>query len=180
MSYQAHVTEVHYTDEARNSDKYYRVYRLWDQTDEHAQSDHRVVFNWGRRGAKGQSSVQVFPNERMAILAATKKLSEKTAKGYREVYDRDLPGVDHDVLQMAGINDFATRTTAVSQNPFIRISVEADSIRRLAMGDAEDVVRAITMRGGLLAQLQELRTSVLRAEGEVEIVDMILGAKVGA
>lgn len=179
MSYQAHVTEVHYTDTARNSDKYYRVYRLWDG-EEHGDGDHRVVFNWGRRGAKGQSSVQVFPNARSAQLAVLKKLSEKTAKGYREVYDKELPGVDHDVMAMAGINDFGRRTNVVSENPFVRISVEVDTIRRLAMGDQDDVVEAITKRSGLLAQLDELRTSVLRAEGEVEIVDMILGAKVGA
>lgn len=178
MSYQAHVTEVHYTDAARNSDKYYRAYRLW--TDEEQGADHRVVFNWGRRGAKGQSSVQVFPNARLAELAVLKKLSEKTAKGYREVYDKELPGVDHDVLMMAGVNDFGHRANVVSENPFVRVSVEADTIRRLAMGDSDDVVQAITKRAGLLAQLDELRTSVLRAEGEVEIVDMILGAKVGA
>lgn len=175
MSYTAEVTEVHYTDTAHNHDKYYRVYTL---ADEDAQ-DYRVVFQWGRRGSKGQSQNSVYATRSQAEGAARTKLASKTDKGYVVIYERELPGVSDDILDLAGINRFATKIEQPSADPFVRISLDVDRARRLAMGDASEVVEAITVRKTLLEQLDALRTSVSRAEGEVEIVDMLLAAKVG-
>ena len=175
MSYTAEVTEVHFTDHAHNHDKYYRVYILSD----HDNSDYRTVFQWGRRGSKGQSQNSVYPTEHQARTAAHVKLTSKTDKGYVETYHKELPGVSDDVLELAGVNRFATKTEQPSADPFVRISLDVDRARRLAMGDEAEVVEAITLRKGLLDQLAELRTSVSKAEGEVEIVDMLLAAKVG-
>lgn len=175
MTYTAEVTEVQYTDTARNSDKYYRVYTLLDDE----AGDYRTVFQWGRRGSKGQHQNSVYSNAGQAKLAAAHKLNAKTDKGYVESYHKELPGVSADVLEMAGVNLFGKATEAPSADPFVRISLDVDRARRLAMGDEEEVVQAITLRRGLLDQLAELRTSVSKAEGEVEIVDMLLAAKVG-
>lgn len=175
MTYTAEVTEVQYQDRARNSDKYYRVYVLSD----HEAGDYRTVFQWGRRGSLGQHQNSVYANAGQARLAAQTKLNSKTDKGYVETYHRELPGVSDDVLEMAGVNLFGKATEAPSADPFVRLTLDVDKCRRLAMGDETQVVEAITIRKTLLEQLAELRTSVSRAEGEVEIVDMLLAAKVG-
>jgi predicted DNA-binding WGR domain protein len=175
MSYTAEVTEVQYQDRARNSDKFYRVYLLSDDEN----SDYRVVFQWGRRGARGQSQNSVYPTRSQAEAAAATKMRSKTDKGYVESYHRELPGVSDDVLELAGVNRFATKTEQPNPDPFVRLTLDVDRCRRLAMGDETEVVEAITVRRTLLDQLAELRTSVSRAEGEVEIVDMLLAAKVG-
>ena len=175
MSYTAEVTEVTYTDHAHNSDKYYRCYLLSSEDS----TDHRVVFQWGRRGSKGQSQNSVTASRGEAERMVRAKLSSKTSKGYVESYHKELPGVSNDILDLAGVNRFGVQTEVASADPFVRISLDVDEARRLAMGDEADVVKAITLRRGLLDSLDSLRTSVARAEGEVEIVDMILSAKVG-
>lgn len=176
MSYEANVIEVQYVDHAHNHDKFYRAYHIWDDDNP---NDHRVVFQWGRRGSRGQSQNSVYANAGQAKLAIVNKINSKTDKGYVETYRRDLPGVSDDILALAGVNVFDTQTVKPSADPFVRISLDVDRCRRLAMGDESEVVEAITVRKGLLDQLAELRTSVARAEGEVEIVDMLLAAKVG-
>lgn len=173
MSYQAEVIEIQYYDAARNSDKFYRSYRLWDDDS----GDNRVVFQWGRRGAKGQSQVHVATSPSHAARMVSDKLQSKLNEGYMESYRRELPGVSNDILEMAGINRFATREEMPSADPFVRLSVDVDTCRRLAMGDNDDITKAVTLRAGLLEQLAALRTSVAKAEGEVEVVDMVLGAK---
>lgn len=175
MTYSAEVTEVAHVDHAHNHDKYYRVYILSDDD----AGDYRVVFQWGRRGSKGQSQNSVYANRGQAQAAARQKLNSKTDKGYVESYHRELPGVSNDILDLAGVNRFQIEIEKPHADPFVRISLDVDRCRRLAMGDESDVVEAITVRKTLVEQLAELRTSVARAEGEVEIVDMLLAAKVG-
>lgn len=175
MTYTAEVTEVTYTDHAHNHDKFYRCYLLSSEDS----TDHRVVFQWGRRGSRGQSQNSVHASRSAAASEITRKLLSKTSKGYLGSYHRELPGVSNDILDLAGINRFGMQTELASADPFVRISLDVDKARRLAMGDAGEVVEAITIRKSLMDQLDGLRTSVARAEGEVEIVDMILMAKVG-
>jgi len=173
--YQAQITEVQYQDVNRNSDKFYRCYRLWDDET----GDHRVVFQWGRRGAKGQSNVNVTGSERESRLLIARKLDEKLGKGYHHAYANDLPGVPADILHLAGINtDRSVQAASRPQDPFVRIAVDVDTCRRLAMGDQSEVTKAVVMRKSLQEQLEALRTSVSNAEGQVEVVDMILSAKV--
>lgn len=173
--YATEVTEVTYVDHAHNHDKYYRVYLLSSDDS----TDHRVVFQWGRRGAKGQSQNSVYASRNAAERAAKLKLESKIDKGYATSYHKELPGVSNDILDLAGINRFGTQTEQPHADPFVRISLDVDKCRRLAMGDESEVVEAITIRATLAEQLEALRTSVVRAEGEVEIVDMLLMAKVG-
>lgn len=175
MSYTAEVTEVTYVDHAHNHDKFYRAYLL--SSDD--ATDFRVVFQWGRRGSKGQSQNSVYPTFSAAKAALDRKLTSKTDKGYEHSYFRELPGVSNDILDLAGVNRFGTDLEKPVADPFVRISLDVDKCRRLAMGDETEVVEAITLRKDLLSQLDTLRTSVSKAEGEVEIVDMLLAAKVG-
>lgn len=172
--YQAHVTEVQFQDSARNSDKFYRCYRLWDDT-----GDHRVVFQWGRRGAKGQSSVQVCASQREATNLVVRKLDEKMSKGYYRVYQNELAAVSPDIMHLAGLNTSVHLAASQRpQDPFVRLAVDVDTCRRLAMGDQADVVRAVTLRQDLHTQLDALRTAVSNSEGQIELVDMLLSAKV--
>lgn len=174
MSYRTEVVEVQYSDPARNSDKYYRVYLLSDEVGQ----DFRVVFQWGRRGAKGQHQNAVYANYGQAHKAMCDKLRAKQEKDYVESYSREFDSASDDVLEMAGVNRFGTRDETPSANPFVRIALDVDTCRRLAMGDDADMTKAIVLRSSLLDQLAELRTSVAAAEGQFEIVDMLLAAKV--
>lgn len=175
MSYTAEVTEVHYEDLAHNHDKYYRVYVLSDSD----ASDHRVVFQWGRRGSKGQSQNSVYPSRNQAENAARAKLESKERNGYQPIYHKELPGVSDDILELAGVNIFQSDTKAPNPNPVVRLSIDTDRCRRLAMSDTDDLSEAVMLRASILTQLDELRTAVVSAEGEVEFVDALLMAKVG-
>ena len=176
MTYQAEVTELQYQDSARNSSKFYRAYHIWDDE----ALDHRVVFQWGRIGSKGQSQVLIVHTEGQAAITVSGKLRDKQDKGYRTVYDKTLPGVSLDLLHLAGITETAAAANVRSQDPVKVLLVDVDTCRRLAMGDGADVTKAVVMRRSLAEQLDALRASVQDAEGQVEVVDMVLNAKLAS
>jgi predicted DNA-binding WGR domain protein len=176
MTYQAEVTEVQYQDPNRNANKYYRCYHIWDEET----LDHRVLFQWGRLGSKGQCQVNVVEGEGQAATMISGKLRDKTDKGYRVVYDKELPGVSVDLLNLAGVSDAANGRSQRPQDPMKVLLIDIDTCRRLSMGDNSDVTQAVVMRRSLTDQLDALRRSVEEADGQIEIVDMLLGAKLGA
>lgn len=175
MTYEAHVTEVQYSDPNRNSNKFYRAYHLWDEET----LDHRVLFQWGRIGSKGQSQVHVCTAEYQAQSMVDGKIQDKENKGYQETYSKKLPGVSTDLLALAGISQAANGRSQVVTEPIKVLLIDIDTCRRLAMGDSEDVTKAVVMRHSLNDQLTALRNSVEEAAGQVEIVDIVLGAKLG-
>lgn len=177
MSYQADLVEVHFQDPGANSDKFYRAYHIFD---EEAPDDHRVLFQWGRRGSKGQSKVEVCHGVAHAKSTLRDKINSKEAKGYREVLARHLPAVSDDLLELAGINRFAVNANVRSQDPFAVFAADVDRCRRLVMGDSTEQAEAFTLRADLRTQLDTLRRGVSEAEGQVEVVEMLLTAKVGA
>lgn len=178
MTYTATVTEVAYRDPSVNSNKFYRTYVLHDvDTD-----DSRVLFNWGRQGAKGQFQVLVQPTYQAAISAAYGKLSDKRRKGYQSVGEpRELRVVPDDILQLAGVSENARSqaVAALSSDPFARLSADTDRLIRLVTGPREVQGEAITLRRGLDEQLHALRSSLTQAEGALELVDDVLFAKLG-
>lgn len=175
MTYEANVTEVQYSDPNRNSNKFYRAYRIWDDET----MDQRVVFQWGRIGSKGQSQVHVCTAEYQATQMIEGKISDKERNGYRETYSKTLPGVSNDLLALAGISAAANGRSQAPVEPIKVLLIDIDTCRRLAMGDFQDVTKAVVMRRSLADQLAALRASVTDAEGQVEVVDMVLGAKLG-
>ncbi len=176
MTYQAHVTEIAYRDSSRNSDKYYRAYTVYDEDT----CDYRVVFQWGRQGARGQSQVVLMHDIHSATAAVNRKLADKQSNGYEPVYSKQLPGVSADILELAGLSaDQAANVRSQQADPVKVLLVDIDTCRRLAMGDSTQVTEAVVMRRSLKEQLDALRSSVAEAEGQVEVVDMVLGAKLG-
>lgn len=174
MTYQAHVTEIAYRDISRNSDKYYRAYTVYDEDT----CDYRVVYQWGRQGVRGQSQVVLMHDIHSATAAVNRKLADKQAGGYEPVYSKQLPGVSADILELAGLSaEHAANVRSQQVDPVKVLLIDIDTARRLAMGDAEQVVQAVVMRRSLAEQLDALRTSVQEAEGQIEVVDMVLGAK---
>lgn len=175
MTYQAEVTEIQYQDPARNSSKFYRAYHLWDDDT----NDHRVLFQWGRIGSRGQNQVNVCCSEGMATSMITGKMHDKMAKGYEHAYARELPAVPEDLLHLAGVSTDANGRSQRPQDPMKVLLLDIDTCRRLSMGDAEQVTEAVVMRKSITEQLSDLRRSVEEAEGQAEILDALLMAKVG-
>ena len=64
--------ELHFED-GRNSDKRYRFFVVGD----------RVIFQWGRTGAVGQSQAMQIPHAYSRAAAIEEKLGAKLSKGYR-------------------------------------------------------------------------------------------------
>lgn len=173
MTYQAQVQEVQFQDPGHNSNKFYRAYVLWDDDT----NDHRVLFQWGRIGSKGQSQVHVCTSKGMAEGMAEGKIYDKRRKGYELNYKRELPAVPPDLLHLAGVSADANGRSQRPTDPITVLLMDIDTARRLAMGDSDDVTKAVVMRSSLNDQLTALRASVSEAEGQVEVVDMLLGAK---
>jgi predicted DNA-binding WGR domain protein len=177
MTYHGTVEQVSYQDPGVNSDKFYRAYLIEDDES----TDVRVLFQWGRRGSKGQNQVAVFGNEIEAQAAIDRKLYEKRHKGYSERAGDGKQKIDsfaRDLLESAGINAGAkpisvTREQAVA-NVFLDFSGEVDRVRRLAYGTQEEQAQAFQVRNGLREQLETLRTSVLKADGQLEFVEDVL------
>lgn len=170
MAVLGEIIELELNDDGANSHKYYRAYRFENVT----------VFQWGRIGAKPQSQQLTHGTEKMAASALFKKVFSKTSKGY--TYTRDVVNtpIPPDILELEpSWRDRGTAAIeqATSVNPFEAFGFEIDRCRRLAMGSEDQLTEAIVLRKSLNQQLDELRTSVLAAEGGLEVVDMLVGAK---
>lgn len=178
MTYSATVTTVNYRDTNANSNKFYRAYFLHDPEAD----DFRVLFNWGRQGAKGQFQVRTCYSREDAIEVAEGKLYDKERKGYGDRTTRELSVVPDDLLAAAGVNESArtAAAAALSKDPFARIEADTDRLIRLVTGPAEVASEAITLKGDLDAQLAELRTRLLQAEGSLELATDVLSMKLGA
>lgn len=161
--------ELDKVDPSTNTNKYYRAYWWANHT----------VFQWGRIGASPQSQCITHASDEAAYDAFMAKLATKTGRGgYRTVSTQHNFPIPPDVLEAQDSRDFAVIAAeqATSVNPFQVLSLDVDRCRRLAMGDQSQVTEAITMRKSLSDQLAELRTAVLAAEGQVEVIDVLLGA----
>lgn len=177
MTYTAEMTEVRYEDRTANSHKFYRAYVLVDLDN----NDYRVLFNWGRIGAKGQFKVQTCYGPQDAYEMASGKIYDKKRKGYEPHAERELSVVPDDLLREAGVNEAARAATAarMSVDPFARIEADTDRLIRLVTGPAEVQADAITLKGDLDAQLKELRTRLMQAEGSLELATDVLSMKLG-
>lgn len=178
MTYAASFEEVQFKDPTRNSHKFYRAYVMHDPDTD----DARVLFQWGRIGARGQFQVQVAPSLDSAKAAAVGKLYDKRGRGYESYTKRTLKVVPEDLLREAGVNENARSqaVAALSADPFARLSADTDRLIRLVTGPSEVQAEAITLRRGLDEQLSALRTSLTQAEGSLELVDDVLAMKLGA
>lgn len=178
MSYTATMTEVQYHDSLANSRKFYRAYVMHDEDTD----DSRVLFQWGRIGAKGQFQVLVCPSLASAHSSADGKLHDKKAKGYEPYTERTLKIVPDDLLEHAGVsvNARLQAAAALSADPFARLSADTDRLIRLVTGPTEVQAEAITLRRTLDEQLSALRDSLTSAEGSLELVDDVLAMKLGA
>lgn len=177
MSYSAYVQEVSYRDPTANSNKFYRAYVM--QSDDG--DDHRVLFNWGRQGAKGQFQVLTVPSEYGATNAADGKINDKIRKGYGDLTRRELRVVPDDLLAAAGVNE-AARTqaaAAMSKDPFANLEAGTDRLIRLVTGPAEVQHEAITLKATLDDQLAALRNRLTQAEGSLELATDVLSMKLG-
>lgn len=178
MTYSAYVQQVDYRDDRANSNKFYRAYVM--QADDG--SDFRVLFNWGRQGAKGQFQVLTVPSEHAAVNAADGKINDKIRKGYDGLTRRELRVVPDDLLAAAGVNENARSqaAAAISKDPFARLGADTDRLIRLVTGPAEVQAEAITLRKDLDQQLSALKASLTQAEGSLELVDDVMAMKLGA
>lgn len=164
------IIELELNDDGANHHKYYRAYRF----------DSTTVFQWGRIGANPQNQRIDHGTKELAQSALFKKVSSKTSKGYG--YTRDIAGalIPPDILELdPSWRDRGTAAVeqSTSVNPFEAFGFEVDRCRRLAMGSTDQLTEAVVLRKSLNQQLDELRTSVLTAEGGLEVVDMLIGAK---
>lgn len=160
--------ELEKVDAATNTNKYYRSY-VWTNI---------TVFQWGRIGARPQSQRHVYSTDNEAVAAFNRKVDDKCHGGYQLVTVHHNYPIPPDVLEATDSRDFdfnrVAQEQATSVNPFEMITITVDRCRRLAMGDKAQIAEAVVLRSSLIEQLAELRTSVLAAEGQVEIVDMLL------
>lgn len=178
MSYSATMEEVQYSDPRANSNKFYRAYVITNEDG----SDCRVLFNWGRIGAKGQFQVQVAHSPEGARSAAAGKIYDKTRKGYEPFTTRELRVVPDDLLEHAGVNENARSqaAAALSKDPFAKVEADTDRLIRLVTGPSEVQAEAITLRKGLDEQLSALKARLTQAEGSLELVDDVMAMKLGA
>lgn len=178
MTYTASFEEVQYKDPRANSNKFYRAYVLHDAESD----DARVLFNWGRIGAKGQFQVLTAPSLASAQASASGKLHDKRAKGYESYTERTLTVVPDDLLAAAGVsaNARSQAQARLSADPVARIAADTDRLIRMVTGPAEVQSEAITLRRDLDGQLTALRASLMQAEGSLELVDDVMAMKLGA
>lgn len=177
MSYSAIVTEVRYEDPAINSRKFYRAYVMSDDDD----IDHRVLFQWGRQGARGQFKVVTAPSRQSAINAANGKIHDKEHKGYGDRSVRELRVVPEDLLAEAGVNENARRQAGakIAADPFLTLEADTDRLIRLVTGPAQVQAEAITLKRDLDTQLHALRQRLTQAEGSLELAADVLSMKLG-
>lgn len=180
-NYSGQTFEAVYRDDlggvsGRGSHKFYRVTVI--QNDAHS-GDYRVLFQWGRVGATGQSSLMQLPTQEQAYNVGQKKINEKLGKGYVTKHGwEDLREVPQDLLMAAGIN---TSTPTVVGTPveislpaFAAFTSEVGRVRRLAMGSHAQCAQAIVERTGLREQLKGLQDYVTRASGELDFVEDVI------
>lgn len=173
--YTAVVEQVSYRDEGVNSDKFYRAYALTNGT------DHRVLFQWGKRGTRGQSQVHVCRTLDEASLLATSKIRDKERKGYGTLSKADgltvMDVVGEDLLRIAGVNVDAMPTVVDTEDRgavFAHFAIDVDRCRRLAFGTPAEQTEAVAVRNKLRDQLDFLRTETLKAEGQLDFVEDVL------
>lgn len=178
MTYSATVTTVNYRDVNANSNKFYRAYAIVSEDG----SDARVLFNWGRQGAKGQFQLHTCYGGQDAAAMAEGKIYDKERKGYGDRSVRTLAVVPDDLLALAGVNESArtAAAAALSKDPFAALEAGTDRLIRLVTGPAEVQSEAITLKGDLDAQLAELRKRLTQAEGSLELATDVLSMKLGA
>lgn len=178
MTYSATMTEVQYRDPVANSSKFYRAYVLHDPDTD----DARVLFNWGRIGAKGQFQVLSQPDSHAAHMTANGKISDKVRKGYGGLTRRELRVVPDDLLAAAGVNEAARAqaVSALSKDPFASLEAGTDRLIRLVTGPADVQSEAITLKASLDDQLTALRARLTQAEGSLELATDVLAMKMGA
>lgn len=178
MTYSATMTEVSYEDTLANSHKFYRAYVLHDEES----GDVRVLFNWGRIGAKGQFKSVVQPGLEAAWRTADGKISDKVRNGYRDTAARELRIVPDDLLREAGISDNARSqaAAALSRDPFARLGADTDRLIRMVTGPLEVQTEAITLKRDLDEQLTALKVSLMQAEGSLELAGDVLSMKLGS
>ena len=168
--------ELHYQDTLANSDKYYRAY-IWEDA-----FNWHVVFNWGRKGSKGQFKSELFADMSSALNAFEAKVLDKRDKGgYFHVGNGTLPQVPEAVLQAAGasgVRALADNDRSQVDAAFDSINMDLDLARRKAMGDTFQQAEAFTLRATLKDQLAQLKQHVDSIEGNLEILDVIIVGKV--
>lgn len=178
MTYTATVSEVQYRDVLANSDKFYRTYVMHDEDS----GDVRVLYNWGRNGAKGQYQSVGVPTLESGRRAARGKLDSKLAKGYEPSSTRELSVVPDDLLELAGVsaNARSQAQQRLSVDPFARLGADTDRLIRMVTGPAAIQSEAITLKRDLDDQLAALKVSLMQAEGSLELAGDVLSMKLGA
>lgn len=176
MTYSATVTEVQYV--GHGSDKFYRAYVMHDPDTD----DCRVLFNWGRNGAKGQFQSVGAPTVDSGRNAARGKLDSKLAKGYEFGSTRNLGVVPDDLLELAGVGENArsAATARLAIDPFAAFAAGTDRLIRLVTGPIAQQAEAVTLRNSLTDQLSELQNRLLQAEGSLELATDVLAMKLDA
>jgi predicted DNA-binding WGR domain protein len=163
---------VTYKDPDANADKWYEAVVLWND----ALGDNRVVFRWGRYGAKGSSKSSIFPNSAHAEYEANKQINAKLRKGYEwaQVWETLDPEELLEVLQIAGVNtniEVIPKITVDGGVTFEEMSTLVGNLLTNAIGkdnDAGDVaVEAATVN----AKFAVLREQYENLQSEVEFVN---------
>jgi predicted DNA-binding WGR domain protein len=178
LSFTAERTLLRYIDIDidRSSDKFYVVYVIHRDGDEH---NHRVLYNWGRSGTNGQWKLEVYANFADAEVAARRKIMDKRAKGYKVVIDaQNMPVVPYDILIHAGWSPNGRSEVELTEDPAREISLAAEGVIRMLTTGCE-IPDAVIATKSLHDQLDALRIKVLQAEGQIEVVDMLLQSVVG-
>jgi predicted DNA-binding WGR domain protein len=176
MSHKGTVTELRF--EHGSSYKFYRVYQVHDAD----AGDFRVLYQWGRIGANGQTKTELFRSFGEMTNAALDKLNQKLNKGYEQSHHRDYDVVPPDVLRVAAVNERsrAEAEAKVSSDPFAKAVVQVDKAMRLATGTPNDQAAAVVITRSLHGTLTELRNRLTQLEGSVELVDTVLASRLEA
>lgn len=178
MSMTASVTELRYQDPERNSNKFYRLYLLWDEEER----TYRLLCNWGRWGSRGQFKVEQFGDYGAASLAGIGKRREKESKGYRLVREERLDVVPEDLLNEACVtvsdNARSQDRRRLELDPHAKFASDADQLIRMVTGPTDLATDVFVLRASLEDQLSELRKRLTESEGRMEFISNALTARV--
>lgn len=191
MTYSCNTNEIIYNDPnagVRGSHKFYRATVIWAVGGSGGAA--KVLYQWGRIGAKGDKQIIDYPTVVAAKAAAEKKIRDKESNGYGHGVWEHFPVCPEDLLETAFSGGGYVKPeapTVVGNSPtelrlavFAGFSDNVGKARRLAMGTQKDATEAVLLRNDLRTQLKELADAVTVAGGELEFVEEIIQMQLGA
>jgi len=171
----ARACELRFVDPDSNANKFYRISVLRNDTN----GDYRVVYQWGRVGASGQTSFKMYTNEGTAQINAEHRCSQKLRKGYEVTYDWTDVNPNDFLLSAAGVNLYVMQQPVeVSDGvSFEEMETLVQDILAKAVTAENDTVDVMVEAATMNAKFAKLREQFQDAESSVEFVNNAVRAR---